>query len=256
MNSTTPTETVSAFSARVISLRRTPERLARFRKWNAPSGIRFHVFQAIDGRELRPEQLPRSVLVPGTSSYTTAALGSALSHGTLWRQCAVGNTPFLICEDDAALRTDAATAIRALMGQLPAGWDMICLGYNADTAMELDLGAGIRLRFGFPRKNPTLEQLTAFIATRNLVGAARLVHFFGLCAYVLSPQGAKRLLNACFPLDDRYVMIESIGQLLRASTFDSRINAHLAEVTAYAAIPPIALPDNDPARSAKSSSQG
>ncbi len=245
-----------SFTAHVISLLRTPQRLAQFRKWNAPCGIDFALLEAVDGRALRPDQIDPSVLKPGTRSYTPGSIGSALSHRTLWQRCAAGETPFLICEDDAALRADVGSAIPALMAGIPAGWDMICLGYNADTLVELDIGADIRLRFGFPRSNPTPQQLGHFVATHTPIGLARLVNFFGLCAYVLSPAGARRLLGVCFPLDDRYVMIESLVRLMMITTLDGRINAHLAEIRAYAVVPPIALPDNDTARSAKAGDAG
>ncbi len=245
-----------AFSAHVISLPRTPQRLDRFRKWNEASGIDFEVLKAVDGRGLMINLVGPAVLKPGTVSYTQGGVGSALSHRMLWQGCADGETPFLICEDDAALRADAASAIPALMARLPAGWDMICLGYNPDTLIELDIGAGIRLRFGFPALNPPPEQLGRFVSSQTPVGAARLVNFFGLCAYVLSPQGARRLLDLCFPLDDRAVFVEALGHKVWVTTLDGRINTHLEEIAAYAAIPPIALPDNHAARSAKAAKAG
>ena len=51
-------------------------------------------------------------------------------------------------------------------------------------------------------------------------------------------------------------MIESLVRLTRVSTLDCRINVHLAEIVAHAAIPPMALPDNEVARSAKAGSSG
>jgi glycosyl transferase, family 25 len=244
-------DTAPSFKAHVISLPRTPQRLDRFRQWNEPSGIHFEVLKAVDGRALMLKLVDQAVLRPGTVSYTAGSVGSALSHRMLWQWCASGETPFLICEDDAALRADARSTIPALMARLPADWEMICLGYNPDTLIEVEVGAGIRLRFGFPGANPAPEQLGRFVASATPIGAARLLNFFGLCAYVLSPAGAKRLLDLCFPLDDRSVVIQSLDRRVGVSTLDGRINCHLAEIGAYAAIPPIALPDNHSARSAK-----
>ena len=244
----------SPFSAHVISLPRTPQRLARFHKWNEPTGIRFEHLKAVDGRALRLDLLDPSILAPGTTHYKRGSVGSALSHRMLWDRCASGEVPYLICEDDAALRADAATAIPALMAGVPHGWDMICLGYNADALLDLDLGEGIRLRCAFPRGNPTPEQLGRFGTMQNPVGAARLANFFGLCAYLLSPAGARRLLDLCFPLDNRVIHVDSSERPIGVSTLDGRINAHLAEIVAYAAVPPIALPDNDAASSVKADS--
>jgi glycosyl transferase, family 25 len=212
------------------------------------------VAEAVDGHALKRDRIDPSVVRPGTLSYMPGSIGSAMSHRAIWLRCAAGRDPALICEDDAALRWDAASAIPALMAGAPAGWDMICLGYNPDTAHELNLGGDIHVCFGFPRGNPTRKQLGLFIGATTPVGIARLTAFFGLCAYLVSPAGARRLLDACFPLDDRYVMIKSLARLMRAQTLDFRINDHLAELAAYAAIPPLALPDNDPVRSAKAAS--
>jgi hypothetical protein len=68
---------------------------------------------------------------------------------------------------------------------------------------------------------------------------------------VLSPRGALNLLDCCFPLDSRSIFIRSLGRALVAYTLDTRVNAHLPALKAYACIPPLVLPDNSAAASTK-----
>lgn len=239
------------FSAHVISLERTPQRLKQFWDWNRAAEIDIKVFKAIDGRTLDFATVDPKILKPGTTTYKIGSVGSALSHRTLWEECAGGDRPFVIFEDDAAIRGDLRTALPRLVDQLAGEWDLLCLGYNTDTLMELDVGANIRLRFGFPGHNIAPPQLARFTAARGPVGVGRLMNFFGLCAYVVSPRGARNLIKHCFPLDGRPIFIASLNRTLNAFTLDTRINAHLSVLQAYACIPPVVLPSNDAATSAK-----
>lgn len=239
------------FKAHVISLERTPQRLKQFWDWNRPAEIDIEVFKAVDGRTLDFATVDPEILKPGTTSYKIGSVGSAMSHRTLWQECAAGDKPYLIFEDDAAIRGDLRSTLPRLVDQIPADWDLLCLGYNTDTIMDIDVGANIRLRFGFPGRNIAPSQLTRFTPTRGPVGVARLLNFFGLCAYLISPQGARNLLKHCFPLDGRLIFIPGLNRNIVAFTLDSRINAHLAALQAYACIPPLVLPSNDAATSAK-----
>ncbi len=239
------------FDARVISLARTPQRLQQFWDWNRAAGIKPRIFNAIDGRTLNLAIVDPNLLTPGTRSYKPGSVGSALSHRLLWKECAGGDRPFLILEDDVAIRSDLRAVLPGIVAQAGADWDFICLGYNTDTFLEIDVGAEVALRFGFPGGNVSQAQLARFPETRGNVGVARLTNFFGLCAYVLSPRGARNLMERCFPLDGRSIFIRSLSRNVIAGTLDTRINDHLASLNAYACIPPLCLPDNSPAVSTK-----
>jgi hypothetical protein len=81
----------------------------------------------------------------------------------------------------------------------------------------------------------------------------RLNSAFGLCSYLVSPQGARKLL-ALFPLDNRPVRIP--GNRIKfgkedfpCMTLDMTLNTLYRHMNAYVAIPPLALPPNDQAAS-------
>jgi hypothetical protein len=76
-------------------------------------------------------------------------------------------------------------------------------------------------------------------------------NFFGLCAYLVTPKGARRLLELCFPLDGRPIFYGQLGRAMVAWTIDARMNDHLGEIGAYVCAPPLAMATNDAASSAK-----
>lgn len=239
------------FPAHVISLERTPDRLQRFVDMNRDADIDIDVFTAIDGKGLDIATVDPSVLAPGTTSYKPGSVGSALSHRTLWQACAGGDKPFLIFEDDAAIRADTREVLPGLVDALGKSWDLLILGCNTNFVSEVALADDLNLRFSFTVEYPDAAQLRKFTAGRHQVGVVRLVHFFGLCGYLLSPSGAQSLLRQCFPLDARAVHFSGRKESIRAYTLDTRINAHLRFINAYACLPPLVMPDNTRAHSAK-----
>ena len=53
----------------------------------------------------------------------------------------------------------------------------------------------------FSPPNPTPENLVEFARTRSEVAVLRLMNEFGMCSYLVSPEGAEKLLAEVFPLD-------------------------------------------------------
>ena len=108
------------FSFFVISLKRTPDRLERFRANNAGTAINFEHFEAIDGMSM-DSSARAAVVAPHATGYTPGALGVAASHRALWLRCSEQKSPFVICEDDAVLREDAADQLPRLVSELMIG---------------------------------------------------------------------------------------------------------------------------------------
>jgi GR25 family glycosyltransferase involved in LPS biosynthesis len=243
------------FSTFVISLERTPQRLAQFRTWNDPCDIEISHFKGIDGRDLDPAKLEPSFLVPGTKTYGRGTLGLVMSHSSLWRRCAEGNKPFLIFEDDVAIRRDIRAVLPALVAALPEGWEMLAIGYNVNTVIETALAPGVGMRLGFTRSRPTVPELMRFAAEPWPVGLVRLSQFFGTCAYLISPKGGAALLRRCLPLDSRNVNIPAFDGYMTADSLDVRINAHLREIRAYASVPPLVMPQISPETSVRVSAE-
>ena len=111
---------------RVISLKRTPERLVAFQK----QGIDCKIFEAIDGRTISyPKLLDlgfdtdknwRDPLLK--RGLTHGEIGCFLSHWYLWEECEEYNEPFLILEDDVRL-------LKKVPRELPEG-DIVYLCWN------------------------------------------------------------------------------------------------------------------------------
>lgn len=109
-------------------------------------------------------------------SLTYGSLACALSHYFLYQDCANSQKPFLIFEDDIILSSDFDTALYNIIHNIKSiDYDLLYLGYN-----EIP---------GFSKKpiSHYLAQPTGLIT--------------GMYAYIVTPQGAKKLLNTIFPLD-------------------------------------------------------
>jgi hypothetical protein len=90
MPSITPKSFSKGFYELCYFIRKNPNRLEVFLRNN--QHLSFRTFKAIDGAYLTP-----------VGNYSRGAMGNAMSHIELWRQCAAGTEPYTICEYDAEL---------------------------------------------------------------------------------------------------------------------------------------------------------
>jgi len=237
------------FPAYVISLERTPERLARFRTWNEPANVHVDVFKGVDGSTLDIGALDPSIIVAGTTSYKRGTIGLALSHRALWEKCVASGKPLVVLEDDVVLRRDIKSAVTPLTEGLPRDWELFVLGYNNNAPVEVAMVDDMNIVLDFGVREPDERQLMRFAQGTWPVGMAPLNCFFGVCAYMISPKGAERLLKLCFPLDEREVQIPHLRFPLLSTSFDVRLNGCLRMVQAFACIPQLAMPYNLPGQS-------
>jgi len=228
----------------VLSLERTPERLARFQADSARLGLPIETVAATDGRETNPQELAElGLIVPGRmNGWDADSVGNALSHWLCWHQTIESERPTCIFEDDAFLRGDFVERVLGLLDELPPDWDLLLLGYNTNSTIEVAITPDCYYRAHFARRNDSAEELASFAAADGAVVAMRLHHAFGSFAYLVSPAGAQKLIDGCFPLAGRYVSVPALGADIRATTLDGIMNAVFATTQAYAAFPPLALP--------------
>jgi len=121
----------------------------------------------IKGKELA---LDKSKKVFGLT-LTPGAIGCALSHKNIWANV---NDPTLILEDDAALSPDFITQLNERLALCPDDFDMLYLSSYINKA-----------------KMPGED--TKLFVPRGQVN--------GTMGYIVSPTGAQKLLQYCFPLD-------------------------------------------------------
>ena len=231
------------FSFFVISLKRTPDRLEKFHANNAGTAIRFEHFEAIDGMSM-DSSARAAIVAPRATGYTPGALGIAASHRALWLRCREQQNPFVICEDDAVLREDIVDQLpRVVIGA--DDWDIIMLGFNFDVGLETEIVPGILMGGGFSVKYPSQQDLDAFVRGRGQVALQRLNLCFGICAYAISPTGARRLLQKAFPMDNRPTIIKSANRSFPAYGVDCMMATLYSELSAYVCIAPLAMTPNN-----------
>jgi len=240
---------MTLYRSYVISLARTPEKAVAFLDRNRTTGLPFEVFQAVDGSTLSAaETVERGLIVENAQLYTPGAIGCAASHRALWQRADRTATNLLICEDDVTCRHDIAPQIRAILAT-PGEWDVILLGYNTNTVLDVKISSAFDFGGFFSNEYPTAAQLEAFARETTTVLTARLNNAFGLCAYLVSPEGARKLMTL-FPMDNRAVYIPGSKvkfgfDTFTCSTLDMLTNTLYPHMNAYACVPPLALPLND-----------
>src|SRR5882724_6508404 len=163
----------------VINLKRQQEKLQAFLERNKSSGIDFQPFEAVDGTQCNVfDLIDGKTVAKGAVRYTPGAIGAALSHLALWRRCAEQNRHLVIFEDDAVVRNDIKARLSALAGQ-GDDWDIILLGYNTDSVLELNIAPEIDLIGAFSIGYPTAKQLADFAHASSPVGLQRLMIAMG-----------------------------------------------------------------------------
>jgi glycosyl transferase, family 25 len=246
------------FDCFVISLERQPERLKAFYERNQSSGIEFRHFKAIDGTQCS-DAVAKEILAEGVSNYRVGQIGLAMSHLTLWRLCVKQNKPFLVFEDDAVIRQDFKSQFTPLTRQL-ANWDFILLGYNTDSVLELSMSPGVDfggvfsvhfpgLSGAFSVRYPTAKHLAEFATAKNPVGLARLSVALGTAGCAITPKGAERLIQCCFPLDNRQVHLRCIDRTFAAYGIDCMLATVYSTISAFVCVPPLVMTANDPKKS-------
>ncbi len=230
----------------VISLNETL--FAAFRDHNAKAGIPFRHFVGIDGAAIKSRAELQGILADGAEGYSRGAVGCAMSHAALWKQCAASTDTFVIFEDDALLRHDFVRQSQALLSSHHS-WDLIFFGCNTDTIVSVPYAGGIEFTGQFSTLYPTAAQLDSFVTATDDIGLLRLKFSFGLCGYAVSPEGARKLVEKCLPMDNRPVLIAPENRTFPAYSIDCMMIDAYSEVRAFMCFPPLVMTPNDQATS-------
>jgi GR25 family glycosyltransferase involved in LPS biosynthesis len=230
----------------VISLERSAKRRAEFIRRHPR--LPFEFFAAIDGAALTPDAIAATGLFRPGLHYTAGAHGAALSHHALWTRAAAGHEPLTIAEDDAIFREDFAAAQAELRAGLLPGWDIVLWGWNFDSVLALRVLPGVPGVMAFD-PSTVAKALAGFPFTTARPQAFRLDVAFGLPAYTISPNGAKKLLARCFPLADFTRTLPLAPQPVRNDGIDTAMTNLYPAADAYVCFPPLAMTPNDRAAS-------
>ena len=231
-------------TVRVISLARQADRRAEFSRRNAH--VAFEFYDAIDGSALTADQMAATGLFEPEvlADYGGHGVGCALSHWNLWGEAAAGTEPVTIAEDDAVLRRDFAPCADAVLESLAPGWDFVLWGWNFDSILQVQPMAAVSpvlMLFDQARLRQSLE---AFQALEGPVQAWRLERGFGVPCYTLSPAGARKFRELCFPQKQLSVWLPGLNYTMRNVGIDVSLNAAYPKTQAWACFPPLVATPN------------
>jgi GR25 family glycosyltransferase involved in LPS biosynthesis len=230
----------------VISLQRTPERLEAFYRVNG-NRDRIEHFPAVDGRTLDRRALVEQELIESElAQYTDGAIGCALSHKRLWELAVETGEPVTILEDDAVLNRQFLDGAEATASQ-SANWDYLQWGWNFDAYLTFLLPGGLSPCVTRFNQTHMRQQVSQFQQEEIAPGFHRLISAFGIPAYTVSPRGAEKLLDWCFPLSAGEVFVRGLERNVPYDGVDTVMNSFFIEphAQAYVAFPPLVITPND-----------
>jgi GR25 family glycosyltransferase involved in LPS biosynthesis len=228
----------------VISLERTPERLAAFRKLNVQLQ-HVVVFKGVDGSNLSREDLEARGFIAEAKHYSTGALGCMMSHTTLWEHAATTGEITTVCEDDAIFNLDFRNRAMELMSGLPNDTDIIYWGWNFDAHAAIEVIPGMpscATTFG---KNPQVGDIAAFQHARVSPSAYRLRRALGSVCYTITPIGARRLRQLCLPVKSEVWDFPEIKLRIANVGLDVGMANALPSIKAFCSFPPLVMSLND-----------
>jgi GR25 family glycosyltransferase involved in LPS biosynthesis/Tfp pilus assembly protein PilF len=232
---------------KVISLARSTERRSTFSALNGH--VDFEFFDAIVGASVAAEAARMPALFQPGLPYTAGAIGCAMSHLFLWQEAAATNMPITVLEDDAILRHDFQEQSARLLEQLPEEWDIMLLGYNFDAPLALQVMPGVSPAVVHFDQEQLRRGSHAFQALRETPSLMKLDEAFGICGYMISPQGARKLIAECFPLKTRSFYIRSLKRDVLNYGVDIPMCHAYSRLNSYCAFPPIVVSKNERATS-------
>ncbi|MFP2874129.1 glycosyltransferase family 25 protein [Acetobacter tropicalis] len=233
----------------VISLERTPQRYAAFCHFN--SHLPHVRVSACEGALLNRDHCCEMGICSPDLDYSSGALGSAVSHMRLWQDAIQSQMVRHIAEDDAIIRPDFHEIYHEAVKAAPE-WDIFLWSYNDDWPVGLvsTFGHVASLKGKDISPDFIVRNYRIFQEDRRKPSLLPLSSAAGIGFYSISPQGAKKLIDACFPLQGlhaRYAGDTDMRWQNRA--LDVEMSRHYQTLNAYVSYPPMAVMINDSANS-------
>lgn len=229
---------------KVINLSRSAGRRESFIRDNP--GLAYEFFEAVDGRTLTEKHLDASGLfVPPLAFPSMGAYGAALSHLKLWDMAIESGRPVTVAEDDAVFRADFAQASADILARMPDGWDFVLWGWNFDSVLSVLAMRGVSpvvMLFG---QDVLRQNIDAFRKMTDVPAALGLDRCFGLPAYTISPAGARRFRQQCFPVRDFSLWFPVLNKHIRNTGIDLAMAKIYADTNSYVSFPPLVVTRND-----------
>ena len=223
----------------VISLQSAEKRRDKFSEVN--HHLRFEFFDAVIGAAIGLDVRENRNFFAAELNYSDGSLGNALSHFLLWKNCIESGQSMTIAEDDSIFRDDFLQTSQEMLNQVGEDWDIIYWGFNFDSPLYLMLmpevsGSALIFDQASLRKNNEV-----FKKSTDKPWMLPLNMCCGLPAYIVSPSGAEKLLNFCFPLSN---INKITGQRFSNVGLDTAMGAVGAHIRALVSVPPLVITNN------------
>ncbi len=229
----------------VISLKRTPERLQIFRERFADSGDDIFCIPGVDGASLSiADLIKRGLLHPSALNWPPGQIGCAISHLRCHLHCIRSGRPLAIFEDDALPALGWRQTLQLLLQEAPVDWEILLLGWNLDSCLQLEWSAGMMsTSLCYPRYPDPDKMLDALTSVNNH-SWFRLHKALGLAGYIVSPRGAQRLLSWAWPLRTLPIEVQDLP-LRICYSLDGQLNSLYPKMNAWVCFPPLVLGQNN-----------
>jgi GR25 family glycosyltransferase involved in LPS biosynthesis len=227
---------------KVISLKRTPERLRKFKENNKK--INYEIFEAIDGNQLDRYSNILEDFFNKEIKYSSGAIGCALSHIQLWIEAVEKNQILTICEDDAILNHDFEKIVNDSINKLPENWAICHWSWNLDSFLVIDMIENMGRTIILTDQNQFINNTVVFQNERISPKLHKLIRSFGTSCYSISPEGATQLINKCLPLGNFELFFQGLNKNIPNNGIDIAMNNFYETMDSYVAIPPLAFTPN------------
>ncbi|WP_257127837.1 glycosyltransferase family 25 protein [Burkholderia sp. MSMB2157WGS] len=227
----------------VISLTDGRSRRASFRADNPELDVEF--VDAVDGAALSDDDIANSGLFAPGLPYSRGAYGIAMTTHRLWTEIAAGDELVTIAEDDAIFRPDFHEVTEQFLQANAGCYDFIAWGYNFDSILRgsiFNSRTPVTMRFD---ETALARSVDAFRSDRSAVLVMNLLEFYGICAYTVSPAGARFLLDRCFPLKPEVLFSYGLDRPISNFGIDVAMNKCYGDMRSVASFPPLAITMND-----------
>jgi glycosyl transferase, family 25 len=228
----------------LINLDRSPDRLAEFMAFN---GHLQNVtrFSAVDGKQVNRGDLVKSGVIDPGLDYTDGAIGSLLSHISLWNLAISQNGPITVCEDDAIFNKFFEEDAEVMLNALAPDWHMMFWGWNFDAVAVFELIPGVSPFFARFDQDQMRNGIDNFQSAKVSPRCFRLFRAFGIIGYSISPSGARTLLQLCTPVSNRPVHLPALNRAFPNKDLGIAVLEFLPQINAFASFPPLVISKND-----------
>ena len=225
--------------AKVITMDTLSARFKAFKINN--QHLKYDIFFGLSGKDFTKEyRITAGLVTPDlgeTDEVSDARMGVALSHFSLWLETLKTDSGMLIMEDDVMTHPE----IWAQLASVPDldQKDIVLFTCNMNAPMTMVSPEGVRIASLFDPKNPHPDWIKSVMAKTDLqkIRYCKLERAFGLCCYLVTPKGAKKLVESLFPLRTDGVFVPLISHLVMQCGLDRRLNALYDDLEAFIVSP-------------------